>query len=31
VDEAIMRILIPWYFLGQPLPVIPFLDEEAGK
>ncbi|NVM23320.1 MAG: hypothetical protein HWN68_16240 [Desulfobacterales bacterium] len=26
VDQAIRRMLVPWYFFGQPAPVIPALD-----
>lgn len=26
VDWHIKRLLIPWYFFNQPLPVIPILD-----
>jgi hypothetical protein len=29
VDRSIKRMLVPWYFFGQPAPAIPFLDEET--
>ena len=31
VDQAIRRMLVPWYFFGHPAPVVPFLDRETEK
>jgi hypothetical protein len=31
VDHYIKRLFVAWYFFGQPPPVIPVLDGEAGR
>lgn len=31
VDQAIKRLLIPWYLFGRPFPKIPIIDLDGKK